>query len=61
MDMPIHMIFALIEESRKRGKQEGKQEEKERIKRVIQKHVTAPTLLSQIIQDIDRGEVQENG
>jgi hypothetical protein len=58
MDMPIHMIFVLMEESRKRGKEE----EKERIKRVVQKYVTAPTLLSQIIQDIDREvEVQENG
>jgi hypothetical protein len=61
MEMPIHMIWQLLDESKKKGKEEGKQEEKERIKRVIQKHVTTPTLLSQIMQDIDRGEVQENG
>jgi urease alpha subunit len=62
MDMPIHMIWQLLDEAKKKGKEEGKQEEKERIRRVIQKHVIAPTLLQQILADIDREtEVQENG
>jgi hypothetical protein len=54
MEIPIHM---LLEKER-----ELKIRERERIKRLIQKHVTAPTLLQQIMQDIDREvEVQENG
>jgi hypothetical protein len=46
MEMPIHIVFALEYESKKR--------ERERIKRVIEKYVTTPTLLSQIMQEIDQ-------
>jgi hypothetical protein len=46
MDMHIHMVFQLMDESKKR--------ERERIKRVIEKYVTTPTLLSQIMQEIDQ-------
>jgi hypothetical protein len=46
MEIPIHIVFALEYETKKR--------EKERIKRVIEKYVTIPTLLSQIIQEIDQ-------
>jgi hypothetical protein len=53
MEMPIHMVFAFMEETKRR--------ERERIKRVIQKHVTAPTLLQQIMQDIDREVTVQDG
>jgi urease alpha subunit len=49
MDMPIHMVFQLMDESKKR--------ERARIKRVIQKYVNTPTLLQQILEEID--QVQE--
>jgi hypothetical protein len=45
MDMPIHMIFQFMDEEKKR--------EKERIKKIIRKYVTAPTLLQQILADIE--------
>jgi urease alpha subunit len=49
MDMHIHMVFQLMDEAKKR--------ERARIKRVIQKYVNTPTLLQQILEEID--QVQE--